>query len=490
MPLFILFAVICIYALRNVVPVLSGQAHPLVTLALVGLQIVLVSVLAWFLSRRALERIGRPMNQQGRLGGLYRQLGLAMNIVLLGLFAADIYLAGWAQLAEEIVRPMSVLVDELLMLCPLLISWVIVQSLMYKLDRAVRLGVWKGMPDRKVWSCGRYLLFHIQAGVLPVLIPIGLLIGLIDCLELIEMHLPTGRTSDVLVIVSFIMGVGLVVLVTPVLIRWAWAGRAMQAGPMREKLEGMGASGKLRYRDIIVWPTDNTVANAAVMGFWWPLRYLVVTDGLLKDMNEDQVQAVFGHEVGHIRGHHLWYYGLFMVGINLVVYDCLKLAGIYSVGFEQGPSAVVLQFVLLMAGFVGLFGWISRRFERDADVWAIEHIGCPDGYCQPGCPLYDLRQSEEGEQTQGPPKDRLCPPAVKCFAGALQRVALLNAIPQRARSWRHSSIGSRVDLLYHLSSVPGELGKFRRMIRLIKICLWVAAIAGAVGAVLLMMWLG
>jgi hypothetical protein len=138
---------------------------------------------------------------------------------------------------------------------------------------------------------------------------------------------------------------------------------------------------------------------------------------------------------------------------------------------------------------VGLFGWISRRFERDADVWAIEHTGCPGGYCQPGCPLYDLRQSEEGERPQGLPKDRLCPPAVKCFSGALQRVALLNAIPQRARSWRHSSIGSRVDLLYRLSSVPGELDKFRRMIGWIKACLWAAAIAGAGGAVLLEVWL-
>ncbi|NIA08092.1 MAG: M48 family metalloprotease, partial [Actinobacteria bacterium] len=364
------------------------------------------------------------------------------------------------------------------------------QSLMYKLDRAVRLRFWQGIPDRQVWSCGRYLLFQLQAGMLPVLIPLGLLIGLIDCLELMEMRLPAGGTSEALLIVSLIVGVGLIVLITPVLIRWAWGGRAMRAGPMREKLEGIGTSGKLNYRDIIVWPTANTVANAAVMGFWGPLRYVVVTDGLLKDMSAEEVQAVFGHEVGHIRGHHLWYYGLFMVGINLLVYDCLKLAGIYSVGFEQGTSAVVLQFALLMAGFVGLFGWISRRFERHADVWAIEHMGCPGGYCQPGCPLYDLRRSEEGSQPQGPPKDRLCPPAVKCFTGALQRVALLNAIPQKARSWRHSSIGSRVDLLYRLSSVPGELKRFHWKVRLVKICLWAGVIGGGIGALVLQMLRG
>ena len=490
MHLFIVFAVVCIYALRDQKPVISGAEYPLITLGLVVLQIVLVSILAGVLARRAMGGIGKPAHQQGRLGGLYRRLGLAMNIILLGILAGDLYLAGWADLIDSILGPTFVLVDELLMLAPLLISWVIVQSLMYKLDRAVRQWAWQDQPSRQIWSRGRYLLFHLQASVLPVLMPLCLLIGLIDCLELLEMHLPAGRPSEVMVIASFVVGAGLIVLVTPVLIRWAWAGRAMQAGPMREKLEGMCISGKLGYRDIIVWPTGNTVANAAVMGFWGPLRYLVVTDALLKDMSQEQVQAVFAHEVGHIRGHHLPYYGLFMVGMNLLVYDCLKVVGIFLPGFEQGTSGEVLQFVMVVAGILGMFGWISRRFERDADVWSVEHTGCPSGYCEPGCPLYDLRRSEEGENPQGPPKDRLCPPATKCFAGSLQKVAMLNAIPQRARSWRHSSIGSRMELLYDLSSAGGELKRFHRRIRLIKMCLWLAAIIGGIGAIILSIWSG
>ena len=486
MPIFILVAVLCMYGLRQVEPLLDGTKNPSLTVGLVALQILLVSLLALLLSRLALARLGQPAKQQGRLGGLYRRLSLVMHIALLVTFCGDIYLAGWADLASAAVQPVSVLADELLVLCPLLISWVIVQILLYRLDRAVRLRVRQDMRGREIWSRRRYLLFHIQAGVLPVLIPLGLLMGLID------FYLPSGTGSQMSVVQTLllILGVGLIVLFTPVLIRLAWGCQALRTEPIRQRLEGVGQTAGLRYREILLWRTANTVANAAVMGFWGPLRYLVITDALLNEMSPEEVEAVFAHEVGHIKSHHLPYYGLFMVGLNLLIYDCLTLLGNYSTMFKEGSAATALQFGLLAGGFFGLFGWISRRFERDADVWAIEHTGCPDGYCQPGCPLYDLRRAEESEQPQGPPADRLCPLAVRCFAGALRRIGDLNAIPQQARSWRHSSIGSRMNLLYRLSSGPGELDRFRLVIRVIKISLWIAAIGGLSGAVLLNWWLG
>ena len=479
------------YGLRQVEPLLDGATNPSLTVGLVVLQILLVSFLALLLSRLALARLGQPAEQQGRLGGLYRRLSLVMHIVLLVMFAGDIYLAGWAALASAAVQPVSVLADELLILCPLLISWVIVQVLLYELDREVRLRVWQDTGNREIWSRRRYLLFHIQAGVLPVLIPLGLLMGLVDILELINSYLPADRGSQISVVeaLTLILGVGLIFLFTPVLIRLAWGCQALRTEPIRQRLEGVGQTGGLRYREILLWRTANTVANAAVMGFWGPLRYLVITDALLDEMDPEEVEAVFAHEVGHIKNHHLPYYGLFILGLILVIHDCLVLLGNYFAMPKEGSTAMVLQSGLLAVGFFGLFGWISRRFERDADVWAIEHTGCPDGCCQPGCPLYDLRRTEEGEEPQGPPGDRLCPLAVRCFAGALRRIGYLNAIPQQARSWRHSSIGSRMNLLYRLSSGPGELDRFRLVIRLIKISLWIAAIGGLSGAVLLSRWL-
>ena len=98
MPLFIVVAVICMYALRDVEPVLAGRNVALLTSTLVGIQILLVIILALLLSRLALKRLAQPADKQVRLPGIYRQLNMVMHIVLMVMFAGDIYLAGWADL--------------------------------------------------------------------------------------------------------------------------------------------------------------------------------------------------------------------------------------------------------------------------------------------------------------------------------------------------------------------------------------------------------
>ena len=148
MPLFILAAVVCMYGLRELEPLVSGQDQALLTLALVGLQIVLVSLAALLMGRRALARLEQDSKQQGPMGGIYRRLSLVMNIVVLAMFAGDIYLAGWADLATAAVQRAPVLLDELLILLPLLISWIIVQALLYGLDRAVMAVPKPAKPDK------------------------------------------------------------------------------------------------------------------------------------------------------------------------------------------------------------------------------------------------------------------------------------------------------------------------------------------------------
>ena len=487
MQLFIVAAVICMYGLRELKPVVGGGENPLLSLALVVFQILLVSILAFLVNRFGLIRLARPSKEQQQLGGLYRRLGLGIHIVLLVLFAGDIYLAGWADLVNSLIGAVGILVDEILILLPLLLSWLIVQAMLYGLDRAVRL---RARPEGPMWSLKRYLLFHFQAGLIPVLIPLGLLIGFIDGLELLVPHLPDSAWGETLLGAMLILAVGLTVLFTPALIRRVWSCGSLESHAIRESLENLCKTTRLRYREILIWRTGGMITNAAVMGFWGPLRYLLLTDALLEQMSAEEVTAVFAHEVGHVTGRHLPYYGLFILGLNLVIYNCLALLDRFSVISQDGASGTVLQFILLGAGFVGLFGWISRRFERDADVRAILHKGCPEGSCQAGCPLYDLRRTEEGLKPPGNPHDRLCPLGVNCFAGALMRIGSLNAIPKRARSWRHSSIGSRTELLYRLACEPGELQRFVRVVNSIKLCIWVSVVAGAAGAIILYLWPG
>ena len=87
----------------------------------------------------------------------------------------------------------------------------------------------------------------------------------------------------------------------------------------------------------------------------------------------------------------------------------------------------------------------------------------------------------KGENSGGrrPPNEpKLCATAARIFAAALDRVAILNGIPQEERSWRHSSIASRIEFLTSLAGDPNRLRCFERTIRVIKYSLIVFCVVG------------
>ena len=67
------------------------------------------------------------------------------------------------------------------------------------------------------------------------------------------------------------------------------------------------------------------------------------------------------------------------------------------------------------------------------------------------------------------------------FTDALAHIAELNGIAAEARSWRHSSIASRIRQLELFAQDPAAVARFDRRLRAIKIVLFVAtAVAGAI----------
>ena len=67
----------------------------------------------------------------------------------------------------------------------------------------------------------------------------------------------------------------------------------------------------MRYRDILLWRTQNNMGNAAVMGLVPQVRYILLSDLLLETMTESQIEAVFAHELGHIVHRHMAWYIVF-----------------------------------------------------------------------------------------------------------------------------------------------------------------------------------
>ena len=109
-----------------------------------------------------------------------------------------------------------------------------------------------------------------------------------------------------------------VLLMTPALLVFVLPTQRMPDSPLRRRLEELCQQHGLRVNNVLLWRTHSSVGNAAVMGVIPGVRYLLVTDLLLEAMPEDQVVAVFAHEIGHVVHRHL----LWMAACGL----CLVLA--------------------------------------------------------------------------------------------------------------------------------------------------------------------
>ncbi len=256
----------------------------------------------------------------------------------------------------------------------------------------------------------------------------------------------------------------LLVAFFPVLLRYTWQTKPLAAGPLRDRLERAARRAGLRVREILVWNTGGLVVNAAVAGLIPNLRYVFLTDGLLDHLDDDEVQAVFGHEIGHIRHGHL-----FLRGIALLAPLSLWLLARQAMpqlgeGFEEwilsaGPLWQAHAALLGLAGMcfymVVVFGPFCRLLEGQAD-------------------LYGCRTLAEEAAAQ----------PVETFVSALENLALASGTDRRAGNWQHWSIARRVDFLHRLAQTPGGPRLFQWRLRLVHGLLLVVIVSPLVYQVL------
>jgi Zn-dependent protease with chaperone function len=124
--------------------------------------------------------------------------------------------------------------------------------------------------------------------------------------------------------------------------------------------------------------------NAYVSGLG-PTRRLVLFDTLLADVPKAELRGVVAHELGHRRYRHvLAGTALGMAGAAaavLVVWGLLSWEGLLAAAGADGPGdprvvpLILLAFSLLELGALPFGSWLSRRWERAADRFAIQLTG-------------------------------------------------------------------------------------------------------------------
>ena len=263
-----------------------------------------------------------------------------------------------------------------------------------------------------------------------------------------------------------------VFLMAPLMARVVLDVQPMPHGELRDALLDVCRRHRVCVRDLLLWRTNGSMINAAVMGIIGRLRYVLITDALLEMLRRDQVCAVMAHEVGHVRRHHMiWLIVCLIACIFLtahLVHWPLALAGWWNVwptGWDASLGIVAAMAQLALG--LTVFGWVCRRFERQADTFAVQHLSGLGA---------DANFSAHADA--GAP---ITPEAVCSLRSALGAISHLNAVDPTRHSWRHGSIRWRQRYLDSIVGRPMRKLPIDRMVRWLKLA---SAVVVALGIAL------
>jgi len=393
------------------------------------------------------------------------RLALLTHLLLIVLYGADLYLGVLRWYRDTLGQ--LVFIDEFLVMLPTLAVIVWTWWAYYPIDRRLREAstinrLDHGMPVYPIWSRRQYIVAQLRHQFALILLPLAMLIA---WAEYVELSAIVDRIGDVGFDPTFavtLAGSAVIFITAPLIVRLLWDTQPLPDGPMRQRLVDLCEQHRVGVSELLLWKTFGGMINGAVMGLLPQLRYILLTDALLENVPQREVEAVMAHELAHVRKRHIiWLlvvaaalfaltYLFSIVAVVLIDHGDVRAilnADAFDETFYESPLLVAIAGVAGAAAWFASFGWISRRFERQADTFAVQHMTSSE-LSAPPTPKPKAEQSEAADHPpQDTPTPTITPDAANAMISALQHVAELNHIPVERKSWRHGSIRWRQDYL-------------------------------------------
>jgi Zn-dependent protease with chaperone function len=512
---------------------LTGDRTATVSAALSWLLMALVLAFARGIVAGVTRRLDTDPARREQLLRRYGRLRTYHIFILIGAHTAALYLLGWGWTVQQFCGHGAKELPgaELFLLAPFLATLVLSWVIFYDAERAIHASdechlseadaerakglAAVGFKDSAetaqaeraaqadpFWSRGAYVAFHVRQNLALVFAPLVLLI----LLKGLRRVVPETKEAELLTSVAAIVLSVSVFVGLPWLLRLVLGLRPLPPGPLRARLEATARRLHFRCSDILVWNTHGGVANAMVAGVVPWVRYVLLTDRLMSELTPDEVEAVFGHEVGHVRHHHMLYYLGFLLASLGVIAAVLSWLALYLPFLDRVNTAwPALPLVMMLGAYIFVvFGFLSRRCERQADVYGCRAVSCGRPDCRghqgvidleprdPERPPVGLRSLLAAVRRSVRPLDgtTLCPTGIRTFIEALEKVARLNGIsrdkPGWLSSWQHSTIARRVEFLQDVLRDPSLERRFQWRVALVKLGLFV----GLVGALFGLLYAG
>jgi len=374
-------------------------------------------------TRLAFRALARNMDVNGSRGlhGQFNRLFHRQAIIAVVIFSIDVYILNLKQfiIASPLFPPSPTLMA--LVFIGLFVAYLaIIWWTAYDAYRRL----FQSSVSRR-----SYVLSNISFN-LPIILPWLAISAGMDIIHFLPFQLPKHLLATPEgQVVFFSCFLAALIVVAPSLIKVFWRCRPLPPGQKRKRIEAMCKKANLGYKNILKWPIfEGRVLTAGVMGLVKRFRYILVTESLLQILNDDEIDAVMAHEIGHIKKKHLVFYLIFFLGfivLSYAVFDLILYAILYSnlaLPVVPDPRAEPLPvtpilFTLAMAAtllvyFRYVFGYFMRNCERQADLYAFTLLGDGSG-----------------------------------LVSSLEKIAAHSGQADNQPNWTHFSIRQRIDYL-------------------------------------------
>ncbi|MGA2232782.1 MAG: M48 family metallopeptidase [Tepidisphaeraceae bacterium] len=429
-------------------------------------------LLTAILCRRLAQRV-----EGGNLNDTLKRFNKLMTVARVAVpiwFFVGVSFMGWGALVNGHLAALELHPDRfdtpglLVGSLPALLGWMGLWWAQYPAEIAFReqgmlAQIDAGLPVHRPPTLGSYLRANLRLQVLFTAVPVVVLISLRDVLALAVAPFGLSDENSAVVQLSLsLVTAAVVMLFAPELLKRLLETEPMPDGPLRQRLQEICQRHGIGCRDILLWRTDHNMGNAAVMGLVPRIRYVLMSDLLLETMTDEQIEAVFAHELGHIiHRHMLWFavfFGTMMFALVGLSGPLQRLADHWT-SQSTWPSALGTAAASVLC--ITIFLFLSRRFERQADVFAARTLQEESALLTVGASS-EAAQSSPMNTGESGERSHVGLHGATVFSSALHQVARINCIPITAWSWCHGSIAKRMDYLQELSQHPGKTAEFDR----------------------------
>lgn len=183
---------------------------------------------------------------------------------------------------------------------------------------------------------------------------------------------PQSQWGQFLLLALFaLLFMAFVMLILPPMIIRVWQCQPLEDADLSARLGALCKRVGFTHGGILTWTVMRDSITAAIVGVFPRYRYVLFTPGMMRKLSPSGLDAVLAHEIGHSYHRHLWLY-------PLILFGAVALLGLFEVyvapdiSREWGAYPIVL-FLLEAAILLGylrfVFGYFSRLFERQADLF-------------------------------------------------------------------------------------------------------------------------